>query len=411
MGPTMAERSVTLGEKVRELRRERGVDQRGLADVVKRSVSWVSQVERGEITVGDVGMLQRLALALSVPSRELIELVLGEEAGQLERQRPYVEVLRIALAGHPAPLAALGMGPKPKGRPDIVRLEGQVRHAWDLVHASSYEELGPLLAGVIPDLEIASRRPEEDDAVRVLAALADAYQVAAAMLVKVGDTGAGWIAADRAISVGERCGDRCLVMAGQLRMGHSFVDSHEDGLAVHVLRQAVQVSKTLAVEVEPGLVSLTGACALLLGVLEARRGNADEARRHLRVAAGLARRLGGDRNDYGTEFGPTNVSLHRVAVEVELGNAAEALRLAQKVDASKLSAERRSRFLVDVARAQAQRRDVAAAVGALTEAELTAPGEVADSRRVRDLLADLEHLSKGRQIPGLRPLRRRASHT
>ena len=82
-----------------------------LADVVKRSVSWVSQVERGEITVGDVGMLQRLALVLSVPSRELIELVLGEEAGDLERQRPYVEVLRVALAGHPAPLAALGLGP------------------------------------------------------------------------------------------------------------------------------------------------------------------------------------------------------------------------------------------------------------------------------------------------------------
>ena len=59
----------TLGERVKELRRERGLDQRGLADVMKRSVSWVSQVERGEIVVGDVGMIQRLAVSLSVPSR------------------------------------------------------------------------------------------------------------------------------------------------------------------------------------------------------------------------------------------------------------------------------------------------------------------------------------------------------
>ena len=198
----MPERSVTLGERVKELRRERGLDQRGLADVVKRSVSWVSQVERGEITVGDVGMLQRLALVLSVPSRELIELVLGEEAGDLERQRPYVEVLRVALAGHPAPLAALGLGPKPNVRPDIGRLERQVGHVWKLVHASAYEELGPLLAAIIPELEIASRQPDEVDTVRLLAALADAYQVAAAMLVKVGDIGAGWIAADRAIQSG-----------------------------------------------------------------------------------------------------------------------------------------------------------------------------------------------------------------
>ena len=80
-------RQPTLGERVKELRRERGLDQRGLADTVKRSVSWVSRVERGEIVVGDVGMIQRLAVALSVPSRDLVELVLGEEAGELEEPR------------------------------------------------------------------------------------------------------------------------------------------------------------------------------------------------------------------------------------------------------------------------------------------------------------------------------------
>lgn len=137
-------------------------------------------------------------------------------------------------------------------------------------------------------------------------------------------------------------------MAGQLRMGFTFVNSDEDELALHVLRQAVSLAKTLPADADPGLVSLTGACALLLAILEARRRNADEARRHLKVAAGLARRLGADRNDHGTEFGPTNVALHQVGVEVELGNAGEALRLARNVDPSRLSAERQARFLVDV---------------------------------------------------------------
>jgi transcriptional regulator with XRE-family HTH domain len=400
----------TLGERVKELRRERGLDQRGLADVVKRSVCWVSQVERGEIVVGDVGMIQRLAVSLSVPSRELIELVLGEEAAELERQRPCVEALRLALAGHPAPGAALGLPTKAMRGFSLDHLEQQVSDAWALVHASKFEDLGPLLAALIPELEVASRQTGEPDRDRVLAALANAYQVAAAMLVKVGDVGAGWIAADRAIAAGERCGDRCLVMAGQWRMGHTFVDSQEDHLAIHVLRQAVQVAKTMPADAEQGLVSLTGSCALLLAVLEARRGNAEEARRHLKAATGLARRLGADRDDYGTEFGPTNVALHAVAVEVELGNAAEALRLASQVDAANLSPERQARFLVDVARAHAQRRDVPRAVAALTDAESLASGEIADSRRVREVLDDLEHLSKGRQVPGLRPLRRHASH-
>lgn len=400
----------TLGERVKELRREQGLDQRGLADVVKRSVSWVSQVERGEMVVSDVGMIQRLAVALSVPSRELVELVLGEDAGELERQRPYVEVLRLALAGHPAPQAALGMAPRKRATAGLDRLPEQVAKAWALVHASAFGELGPLLAGVIPDLEALSRNSEGDERAEVFSLLADAYQVAAAMLVKVGDIGAGWIAADRAISAGERCGDRSLIMAGQLRMGHTFVNSSEDELALHVLRQAVALAKTLPSDADTGLVSLTGACALLLSVLEARRGNAEEAHRHLRVATGLARHLGADRNDHGTEFGPTNVKLHQVAVEVELGNAAEALRLARPVDASGLSAERRARFLVDVARAHAQRREVARSVAALAQAEAIAPTEVSDSRRVRELLEDLEHLAKGRPIPGLRPLKRKTTH-
>lgn len=395
----------SLGERIKELRRERGFDQRGLANVVKRSVSWVSQVERGEIVVSDVGMIQRLAVALSVPSRELVELVLGEEAGEIERQRPYVEVLRLALAGHPAPQAALGLSPRGPATIRVDRLQDQTTRAWELVHASTFDQLGPLLATLIPDLEAASRH-ESDDVHQVFSLLADAYQVAAAMLVKVGDVGAGWIAADRAIAAGERCGDRSLIMAGQLRMGHTFVNCSEDELALRVLRQAVTLAKSLSQETEPGLISLTGACALLLAVLESRRGDADEARRHLKVASALARTLGEDRNDHGTEFGPTNVALHEVAVEVELGNAAEALRLAGRIDASVLSPERQARFLVDVARAHTQRRAVTPAVAALTEAEQIAFGEVSDSRRVRELLDDLEHLAKGRPIPGLRPLRR-----
>ncbi|MHB1533413.1 MAG: helix-turn-helix domain-containing protein, partial [Acidimicrobiales bacterium] len=339
------------------------------------------------------------------------ELVLGEEAGEAERQRPYVEVLRLALAGHPAPRSALGVVTatrRPSGSEDP---GAQVRQAWELVHASAFERLGPLLAGLIPTLEAASRERSDAEQSRVLALLGDAYQVAAAMLVKVGDRGAGWLAADRAISAGERCGDPSLVMAAQLRMAHTFVDSSEDELALHVLRQAVEIAGSLRADADPGLVSLTGACALLLAVLEARRGQAAEGRRHLKAAAMLARRLGSDRNDFGTEFGPTNVGLHQVAVAVELGNAAEALELADKVDPSGLSGERRARFLVDVARAHAQRRAVAAAVAALTEAEMIAPAEVNDSRLVRELLGDLEHLASGRQMPGLRALRRHATHS
>jgi hypothetical protein len=406
-----SERRTTLGEQVQQLRREKGLTQKGLADILKHSVSWVSQVERDELPVTDTAMLQRLAAALGVPAKQLVEVVLGPEAGDEERQRPYVEVLRLALAGHPAPQTVVGDTIGPPNREVLDNLVSQTARAWELVHEAAYEDLGPLLAELIPRLELVSRVSARRQQRQALALASDAYQVAAAMLVKVGDNGAGWIAADRAISAGDRSGDRSLVMAGQLRMAHTFVGADERKLAKHVLRQAVGGARFLTAADDPGLVSLTGACALLLAVLEAREGDGREAARHMNVAETLAAHLGGDRNDYGTEFGPTNVAVHSVHVAVELGNAADAIERAAEVDASGLSSERQARLLVDVARAQSQRRQLSKALSTLEEAERIAPQEVRELRVVRELVSDLEHFAGRRRIPGLSFFRQRITHS
>jgi hypothetical protein len=52
----------------------------------------------------------------------------------------------------------------------------------------------------------------------------------------------------------------------------------------------------------------------------------------LAEAERTASRIGADRNDFDTEFGPTNVQLHRVAVAVDLGDAGEALDVAKGID-------------------------------------------------------------------------------
>jgi hypothetical protein len=64
----------------------------------------------------------------------------------------------------------------------------------------------------------------------------------------------------------------------------------------------------------------------------------------------MAARLGPGRNDYNTEFSPANVGLFEIAVAVELGDAGGALQTAEAVDTAGLSAERRARTLIDVAR-------------------------------------------------------------
>jgi hypothetical protein len=69
---------------------------------------------------------------------------------------------------------------------------------WDMVHARRYSELAPVMAALIPGLETAVRTADtEQGQGEARELLGDTYQAAAAMMVKIGETDAAWIAADR----------------------------------------------------------------------------------------------------------------------------------------------------------------------------------------------------------------------
>ncbi|MFD5661370.1 hypothetical protein [Streptomyces hirsutus] len=108
----------------------------------------------------------------------------------------------------------------------------------------------------------------------------------------------------------------------------------------------------------------------------------------------MAEQVGDGRNDFNTECGPTNVALHEVAVAVDLGDAGVVLRAARPVDVSGLSAERQTRFRIDVARVCAQRRQVAEAVSALMKARDLLPDMVRALPPVKQLTADLLTMSE-----------------
>jgi hypothetical protein len=136
-------------------------------------------------------------------------------------------------------------------------------------------------------------------------------------------------------------------------------------------------------------MSLWGALTLQRAVIASRVNDPDTAYAYLDHAADVAGRLGEGRNDYNTEFGPANVGLYEIAVAVELGDAGRALRIASNMDATGLSAERRARVLIDVARAHAQRRQISEAVAVLHEAEDITPEQVRGHELVRQLVSDL----------------------
>jgi hypothetical protein len=168
-----------------------------------------------------------------------------------------------------------------------------------------------------------------------------------------------------------------------------FLAARHYDQAEETARTAAEALQSRSDEGDPLAVSLWGGLTLQRAVVASRVNDPDTAYSHLDRATEAAGRLGEGRNDYNTEFGPANVALYEIAVAVELGDAGRALRAAAAVDNTGLSAERRARMLIDVARAHAQRRQVGEAVAALHEAEQITPEQVRGHELVRQLVSDL----------------------
>lgn len=387
----------TLGERLAFHRKRRGLSQVELGRLVGRSESWVSQVERDARKVDRLSVLAQVAEVLEVPVSELAPETPGE--GSATEHAPWADALRLALTGHPT-LATLFEEPRaPFTTADPASL---VEQAWSLVHASRYSEAAPILADLIHDLETTVRYGADPTA--FAPALARTYQAVAALFAKVDDAEAAWLASDRALFAGERAADPEMVAAGQYRLAQVLLSTGRRAQSRHAAAAGVAALRPHIESADPGLISVYGALHLVLAIGAARDGSRQAAWRAIEGAEDAAARLGQDRNDYGTEFGPTNVGLHAVAVAVELSDAGEALERAALVDPSPLSPERRARFLVDVARAHAQRRNRAAAVAALQDAEAIAPEQIHDHGAVRVLIRDLLQDSSRRSDQGLQAL-------
>jgi transcriptional regulator with XRE-family HTH domain len=372
-----------LGRKIAAERRRRGLSQPELARMIDRSVAWVSQVERGVRKVDRMSVLETLAAALDVPLAELAAE--APVVAAVTKEPPGASGLRLVLSGAYA-LRAMLNGRHP---PALSPLRTKTRRAWDLTHAGRYADLTGLLRGLVPDVETAARTVPASQRAEAFELMAAAYQACSAALAKLGEPEAAWIAADRAMAAAERAGNPMLVAAGAFRLVLVFLAARHYDQAEETARTAADALQSRVDQGDPQAMSLWGALTLQHAVIASRRNDPDTAYDQLERASQVADQLGEGRNDYNTEFGPANVALHEIAVAVELGDAGRALRVAATVNTSGLSAERRARMLIDVARAHAQRRQVAEAVTALRQAEQITPEQVREHDLARQLVADL----------------------
>lgn len=177
-----------------------------------------------------------------------------------------------------------------------------------------------------------------------------AYGATAQLCLKLGEYSLGYLAAERAIGTADSTGETMAIAAAarimaQAQLVHASYDT------------VIELSTAAARVVRPGTgsppaqLSLYGSLHLRAMLAASRLGDRSMAQEFRREASRVAEKLGGDRNDLGTAFGPTNIRLHELTAALKADDIAWAVTLADRTDAADLPVERQVQGSIDAARA------------------------------------------------------------
>ncbi len=333
------------------------------------TADYLYQIERG-MKLPTFTVLARLAEVLGVSVAELLD----QEPAASGRTSPTAagDALYRALT---SPVSATSEPPS------VAEVHTRVARAWRTWQTSPqrYSQLAGQLPQLIIDMESAVQVHQADTATSFRYAkgcAVDLYSLVRTVTERIGRCDLSLLAADRAVRAAEAADDAPRLGLARWNLAHVLLadDLSED--AELVAMRGADALRPLMAEGGAETAAVYGALLLLGAAAVARQGDTWTAHSRLREAAPLADRTG-ECNTLWTAFGPTNVAMYAVTVEIEAGEVVEGIRLAEQIDhRCSPSIERRVAFLLDQAKGYEQRRDYATALLLLHTAEREAPEDI-----------------------------------
>ncbi|WP_436761164.1 helix-turn-helix domain-containing protein [Streptosporangium sp. V21-05] len=394
---------IPVGERVQFYRKAQKKKQAVVAGLAGITEDYLSQIERGLKTPA-MPLLHRLARVLNVP----VSALLGEPAFEEESAvHPVGRILQRALTSY-VPI------PSDRPLPDLAELRERVNALWALWQTSPtrFTDAAPLVPDLVRDVQFVARalRSGGDAATRrdVYRMSADLYFFLRTFTKRIGRPDLSLLVADRGMVAAEEADDPLRVAVAKWNLGQILLSQSEAEGAEEVALYAIESLRHDLPSDAYARTAMEGALWLVATVAAARRGDFWTARDRLRENALPAAQRSGDGNVLWTVFGVPNVGLHAVSVEVEAGETAEALRLADDVAVSRLaSLERRTTFALEVARCYEQRRDDAAVFLHLLTAEASGPEDLRYNVLARDLIRGLLKRARPTYAPQVQALAQR----
>jgi transcriptional regulator with XRE-family HTH domain len=376
----------SIGDQLGRLRTQRGLTQEQLAERAGVSVDVIRKLEQGSRSTARTKTLADLADALDANLSVLI--VPRNTLAPLDEKDPALEAIRQAVTYGGVP----GLdGPDEPAGDEETSLAAAAGTAWRVWQRGDYSTAAAVLPTFVAEARHACRELDGDDQVDAFGHLATAYEVAAGVAIMLGMDDLAWLAAERAVTAGQRNG--APVVAASTRHWAAWILRRQGRYT-----ESVSVATRAAEDHEPSLMRASVAELAVWGGLlvgasgaAARNDQPEQADELLSYARGAAGRLGSDHTDRWSVFGPRLVAHTAVTNAVEIGDFERALSLVPAVNATEgpLPPTWEARYLLGLAHAQVERGQDAEAVESLARAMRTAPEWVRYYRLARDVTLEL----------------------
>lgn len=389
----------TIGRNLKRIRGERGLSQEGLAHRALLSRDLICKLEQGRRSSCRITSLMRLANSLDV---ELTELTGKRERLGTDRDGGSVLAIRDALLS-PSLLPGLpGLDADDSGEPTpLPELEAAVSVAWDAYWRGDF---GPVVAS-IPELILEARLAHRSLGVAATPALAQAYHLAASLLVDFGKTDLAAISAERGIVAAAK-GDSELQWAtvqrtyGWVLLGQAR-PAEAERLAVKIAGQMTPSFDAPAAEVA------TWANMLITALWPAVAAGKDPSD-YITMANAAAVRIGRPIKVCQVTFSPAKVGMQAVHVWATLKEPSRAFEAAKSVRTSDLPRISHGTHLLDLAQAHVDARQPRAASARLESALEMVPVWFRHQPLARSLVGDVREMEP-RSTPAVRRLARAVS--
>ncbi|MBV9140552.1 MAG: helix-turn-helix domain-containing protein [Pseudonocardiales bacterium] len=379
--------ALPIGRRIQLLRERRGLSRAVVAGLCGRSESWLKKIEQGSRQAVRLPTLLRLADILRVADlaeltgQQLPLAVYGKPAHQA------IPALQQAMLTYP-----LGIGTDADRLPSVSELQRRLDDAVTLWRTSRYPrtEVGALLPSLLTQTRQAMRVLSGSERRAAAAVLSGIYTMAQRFFAYQPVPELVFLATDRAMAAAQEADDPLIIARSAWYLARVFQDSGQLGQAERLVIDAAELVRPGRDDASSELRAAWGSLQLMRGFTAAFDYDFGTAWRFWDTADDIARSLGPDYCHPWHGFGPVDMQVEGVWIDVTLGRYSDAARRAEAIEVDSIpSPSERSDYLVNLARGYLARRDDVAAYHLLSKAYEESPELVKYGQFGRSVLHEL----------------------